>query len=189
MSDKVGNRRLSFMEDGLSMANSDKKMSLIAERRQSTMPRKSIYTRRLSNSVSHSSRKSSQDLTFTRLRFQNTYRTEPNENEIFQPYKVEPKLYALLEESLKDKKYDAQKSMSLSKELSENIMRELRLCMSNMSPRYKIVSHVLIGEMLGQDIRLASRCLWDTNFDNSASVIYKNGSLYAVATVYAVYFE
>lgn len=41
----------------------------------------------------------------------------------------------------------------------------------------------------GQDIRVASRCLWDNDKDNTASVTYTNSSLYAVATIFAVYFE
>ncbi len=40
-----------------------------------------------------------------------------------------------------------------------------------------------------QDIRVASRCLWDIEKDNSVSVVYKNSSIYAVATVFAIYFE
>ena len=80
-----------------------------------------------------------------------------------------------------------------------------------LSPRYKLVTHVVIGEVKGlfllhlfvlknlieiilinnkgQDIRCGSRCLWDSNVDNMASASYKNSSIYAVGTVFAVYFE
>jgi hypothetical protein len=145
--------------------------------------------RRLSYSMSHSSRKSSQDLSYPRIRLQNTYRMEPGESEKFKPYKVEPKLYALLEETLKNRKYDPTKSAYLCKELSKEMMSETRLIMNNASMRYKLVAHVVIGEMSGQDLRVGSRCLWDNNQDNCVTVVYKNSSLYAVATVFAIYYE
>ena len=187
-------RRLSFVDDQSlpnSISEAKKSFAASTERRQSVwnpQRTKSIFTRRVSHSLSHSSRKSSQDLT-PKIKYQNTYRTEPEENERFQAYKIEPKLYAMLKEALKDKKFHAIQSGPFSKELSQDILREVKLLMNNLSPRYKLVSHVVIGEMLDQDIRFGSRCLWDTNYDNSASVVYKNGSLYAVATVFAIYFE
>lgn len=202
-------RRLSFIETD-SQANSDhesskKRQSQAAQslnnsmdRRQSiwnpnnSQPRKSVYQRRMSYALSQGSRKSSQDLStgYPRIRLQNTYRTEPNnDQERFKPYKLEPKLYNVLEDHLKEKKYDANKTAQLTKELSQLVMRETRLLMNNSSPRYKLVSHVLVGEMKNQDIRHGSRCLWDNNLDNYVSVVYKNSSLFAVATVFALYYE
>lgn len=161
-----------------------------------SMPRKSVYQRRMSYAHSQGSRKSSQDLSagggagYSRIRLANTYRTEPNsDQEKFKPFKLEPKLYAVLEEALKEKKYDPNKSAQLTKELSQIVMRETRLLMNASSPRYKLVSHVLVGEMKNQDIRHGSRCLWDNNLDNFVSVVYKNSSLFAVATVFALYYE
>ena len=197
-------RRLSFMDPppllgqsgGMSGSGSGGGLGASNDRRQSTwnQPRKSIFPagnmgRRLSHSLSHSSRKSSHDLYPPKVKLQNTYRTEPNEDERFLAYKVEPKLFALLRDALKGKKYSSIQSGTFSKELSKDIMRETRLIMNNASPRYKLIAHVVIGEAQGQDIRFGSRCLWDSGFDNSASATYKNDSLYAVATVYAIYFE
>ena len=198
----LSQRRLSFVEDqSVTNSNSDDRnkgtrasnaqLAGSIERRQSVwnQSRKSIYPRRLSHSMSHSSRKSSQDLqAVPRIRYQNTYRMGPDDATKFQPYKIEPKLYAYLEHALKDKKYEASRSAILTKELSQNIMLETRNAMAANS-RYKLVSHVVIGEMQGQDVRFGSRCLWDTNQDNMVSVVYKNGSLYVVATVFAIYFE
>lgn len=191
-------RRLSFVDDQ-SMSDIDKKRpsqlapinGLSSERRQSIWnpSRKSVNNRRLSFSMSQGSRKSSQDLIDNRIRLQNTYRTEPNEHEKFMAYKLEPKLYALLEEALKDEVYDASKTSILVKDLSQQIMRETRLVMNSSSPRYKLIAHATIGEMKNQDIRFGSRCLWDNNLDNVASVVYKNSYLFAVATIFAVYFE
>jgi hypothetical protein len=62
-------------------------------------------------------------------------------------------------------------------------MKELAL------PRYKFVSHVMIGQNADQGINFASRSVWNTSTDNFASATYRNGSLFAIATVFAVYFE
>jgi hypothetical protein len=55
--------------------------------------------------------------------------------------------------------------------------------------RHKIVVQVTIGEVHGQGVRIASRCLWDTETDNHASSTFQNPYLYCVAMVFAVYFE
>ena len=55
--------------------------------------------------------------------------------------------------------------------------------------RYRIMCIVSIGQLDEQGIQLVSRCVWDTNRDTSASGSYKNKSLFAVATVFAVYLE
>lgn len=49
-------------------------------------------------------------------------------------------------------------------------------------PRYKIVVQVTIGEMKSQGVRVASRCLWDTDSDNYASYSFKNVSVWVFAT-------
>lgn len=192
-------RRLSFMDPPPNLGTPTTTTgSNNNDRRQSTWnpaARKSIFPgmantgRRLSHSLSHSSRKSSHDIYPPKVKLQNTYRTEPNDDEKFHAYKIEPKLYELLEDALKGKKYSQIQTGTFSKELSQDIMREARLIMNNASARYKIVAHVLISEATGQDIRFGSRCIWDNSFDNSASAVYKNESLYAVATVFAIYFE
>jgi hypothetical protein len=152
-------------------------------------PRQSVFNRRFSHSMSFSSRKSSQDLPLaTRSRYQNTYRLNPDEQSKFYAYKVEPKIYATLEHGLKGRTYEPAKCSLLAKELSEDIMRETRNCLVHSS-RYKLVAHVSIGQLLDQDVRSASRCLWDANFDNYVNVCYKTNDIFAVATLFAVYFE
>ena len=43
-------------------------------------------------------------------------------------------------------------------------------------PSYKIVVQTVIGELGGQGIRVASKCLWDDKNDNWASYTYMNVS-------------
>lgn len=56
-------------------------------------------------------------------------------------------------------------------------------------PRYKIVVVTHIGQLNGQGMQIGSRCLWDPTTDTFASYVFQNTSLFALATVYAVYFE
>ena len=101
----------------------------------------------MSNSF-ESRKSSSQDTGFNKVRYQNTYRTGPDEDEVFHPFKLEPKIYDILERHLHGKKYDAHKTPVLVKELTNEISREARNC-SITSPRYKLVTHVVIAENKG----------------------------------------
>jgi len=73
-------------------------------------------------------------------------------------------------------------SMQLSEAIKDRI-KALHL------PRYKLICTVVIGQNSGQSMRHASRWLWDADNDGFASVSYDNGSLFATATVYVVYYD
>lgn len=55
--------------------------------------------------------------------------------------------------------------------------------------RYKLISLATIGEKKDQDVRVGSRCVWDTQWDSFATATFQNPHIYAVATVYALYYE
>ena len=56
-------------------------------------------------------------------------------------------------------------------------------------PRYKIICNVVIGQRQHQAIRFASRCLWNSNLVSCASASYENSTLFAIATVYGLYYD
>ncbi|XP_010122824.1 PREDICTED: tctex1 domain-containing protein 1, partial [Chlamydotis macqueenii] len=58
-----------------------------------------------------------------------------------------------------------------------------------MIPRYKIVVLTHIGQLNEQSMQIGSQCLWDPASDTFSSYVFKNTSLFALANVYAVYFE
>lgn len=58
-----------------------------------------------------------------------------------------------------------------------------------MIPRYKLIVIVHIGQLNSQNIFIGSRCLWDPKSDTFSSYVFRNSSLFALASVYAVYFE
>jgi len=97
-----------------------------------------------------------------------------------------PDAGSLLETFLDGESYEACKCSQLALQLSDVIKdrtKELSL------PRYKVVVNVVIGQNAGQSVSCVSRSLWNANTDDFASASYRNASLFAVATVFAVYFE
>ncbi|XP_072173391.1 dynein light chain Tctex-type protein 2B-like [Diadema setosum] len=121
-----------------------------------------------------------------RIRYENTYRLQPEEKETFDSCKVRDFVGELLEMRLKTEKYNPRTVPSLTVNLSDVIKARVK---KMGFKRYKIVCHLVIGEQNGQDVNVASRCVWDPKIDSMATAKYTNSSLYAVATVYAVYFE
>lgn len=120
------------------------------------------------------------------VKFENTYRIDPDKNCKFHAGVVERMLAGLLESFLDGELYEARKCAQISQNLTDVIKGRMKeLSMS----RYKFVSNVLIGQNSGQSISFASRSIWNTATDNFASATYRNGSLFAVATVFAVYYE
>lgn len=115
---------------------------------------------------------------------ENTYKMAPDRK--FPEGDVRLILEEILTDRLAETKYDAEHCRQLSKSISDTVknrVKELKI------ERYKIICLVHIGQMGNQGMRIGSRCLWDTNFDTYSSFVFKNGSLFAAATVYGVYFE
>ena len=100
---------------------------------------------------------------------------KPQEHEKFRANEVIKTVKALLDERLKGKKYDSNESAQLSKELCTEIKEKVK---EIGAPRHKLVVQVTIGEVQGQGVRIASRCLWDVETDNHASAYYTNPHLY-----------
>jgi hypothetical protein len=117
-------------------------------------------------------------------KIENTYRMQPSRS--FPSGQVQLIIRQLLEKYLEHEQYKPELCRQMSKSLSEVIRARVK---DLMVPRYKIVCLVHIGQLGEQCIRIGSRCLWDSSCDTFASYEFKNSSLFAVCTVYAVYAE
>ena len=115
--------------------------------------------------------------------YQNTYKIEPDQR--FEVCAVKSIIQQTLS-TLGDLTYDSHRCREHCKTLSNLI--EKRVKQLNYK-RYKIVCCVTIGELRGQGLHLASRCIWDSEKDNYATASYENSSLLAVGTVYGVYMD
>lgn len=120
------------------------------------------------------------------IRYENTYKMEPEEGETFIPYKVRDIVEEVLRESLEGVSYDPVECSSLTGELSDRIKMEVK---DLIMPRYKIVVHVILGQKMGQAFQAASRCVWDHELDNCVSVTHETTALFATATVYGICFD
>ncbi|XP_074953436.1 dynein light chain Tctex-type 5 [Phalacrocorax aristotelis] len=87
---------------------------------------------------------------------------------------------------LREQPYEPTRCRDVAKDLAEVIKARVK---DLMIPRYKIVVVIHIGQLNEQSMQIGSRCLWDPASDTFSSYVFKNMSLFALATVYAVYFE
>lgn len=119
-----------------------------------------------------------------KIAYENTYKMEPPKK--FRPDQVKPIIEKVLATNLEGKKYDPIECSILSKALADDIkarVKELQF------ERYKVLSLVTIGQRSDQGVSVGSRFLWDHDRDSFAASSWYNKHLYAVGTVYAVYYE
>jgi hypothetical protein len=109
---------------------------------------------------------------------QNSYKLEPDRR--FPVQEVQKVVEQVLKENLKNKKYEREKCSKLCPSLSRLIQDKAK---SIGLQRYKLITVVLIGENKSQSARVASRCLWNENFDSYASASFYTETLFAQATV------
>ncbi|MBN3302226.1 TC1DA protein, partial [Amia calva] len=115
---------------------------------------------------------------------ENTFQTAPAKR--FPVATVNNILKDVLTSYLQEERYEAELCRQMTKTISEVIKARVK---DLMIPRYKIIVLISIGQLNEQNMRVGSRCLWDPTNDTFSSYSFRNDSLFAVANVYAVYFE
>ncbi|THD25898.1 Tctex1 domain-containing protein 1 [Fasciola hepatica] len=122
------------------------------------------------------------------VKYENTYRMQPKENECIKQKKLNDMVDDVLKHSLQSETYDPRKAESLTLNLANVLRKRAReICTPS---RYKIIAQVNIGSCKNTTVSLSSRALWhaDSN-DTFVESTFSNSSIYAVALVYCVYFE
>ena len=174
----------------------------IAERRSSKvrniLPRNSILLTSSGglnsgyNSGSRQRRQSSRNSSYRPgydrrlIRYENTYRMEPNDNHKLDLARVRRVATSVLESAITGYKYDA----NLAKQFSMTLADRLRGQIKQMPfPRYKIVVLVSIGQKTGQDLRIISRCVWDAKLDRHFTITKETSDAYVTVTICYVYTE
>jgi hypothetical protein len=98
---------------------------------------------------------------------------------------VQEVIHQVLKSNLADKTYDSEEALKWTQTISDEIkaaIKELGL------DRYKIVVQTVIGEQRGEGVKMACRCLWDSDTDNYAQDVFINETLFCVAAAYGIYF-
>ncbi|NWY42323.1 TC1D4 protein, partial [Sylvia atricapilla] len=121
-----------------------------------------------------------------KTRLENTYRIGPDKGCKFDAKQVQQVLERTLACALGTAAYNPQGSAPLAQSLTELLQNQAK---EVVPPRYKLVCHVVLGQQGQHSLVVASRGLWDPETDSFASATFSNASLFAVATVYGVYFE
>ncbi|XP_077988562.1 dynein light chain Tctex-type protein 2B-like [Glandiceps talaboti] len=121
-----------------------------------------------------------------KLNLENTYKMVPGDYQRFSASRVERMLNNVLNTHLVGKTYDAKTATTLTINIAEVVKHKTKLMGFE---RHKIIADVVIGNVADQGAEISSRCLWDAKTDGFASTYFRNGTLFAVATVYAIYFE
>ena len=77
-----------------------------------------------------------------------------------------------------------------AKRQAETIVNEIRAaCKTLPYPSYKMVIQSVIGQVAGQGVRVASKCLWDSANDNYSNFTYSNSSLFCTVMIFGIYYE
>ncbi|XP_066228290.1 dynein light chain Tctex-type 5 [Saccopteryx leptura] len=118
------------------------------------------------------------------VQMENTYQLGPTKH--FPVITVNRILKDVLTSYLQEEQYEPELCKQLTKTIAEVIKGQVK---DLMIPRFKLIVIVHIGPLNGQCILIGSRCLWNTKSDNFSSYVFRNSSLFALANVYAVYFE
>jgi hypothetical protein len=119
-------------------------------------------------------------------KFENTYKMVPDVGKTFMAMRAQNLMAETLHKFLDGVKYDPRRCAILIKVIAENIKQQIR----DMNiPRFKVICHVVIGQSGGQGLEIGSRALWDDRYDNHATATFDSSSIFAAATVYAVYYE
>ena len=122
-----------------------------------------------------------------KVKYENTYRMEPNNNLKFDVKRVEKAADASLQFHLSQTRtYNRDKCASTSSLIADDIKKRVK---AMNFPRYKIIVHVTIGQCFDQDMTVASRGLMDLNQDSCAKADFKQGDVYALALIYGLYNE
>ena len=122
-----------------------------------------------------------------RMALENTYQIEPTASEKFDVTKVKQ----AIEDSfrlylVKQSAYNQAKCKQITKLISDDVKGRVKKLGFK---RYKYVVSVVVGQTKEQGLEYASRCVWNTDTDNVATVIRQHKDMYVVVNVYGIYFE
>ncbi|XP_071492841.1 dynein light chain Tctex-type 5-B-like [Diadema antillarum] len=120
------------------------------------------------------------------VRVENTYQLGPQSECTFRPLRVRREVESLVETILADERYDASRCGFITVRITEAVKDRVKTLGFS---RHKLVVQTMLSSASGQSFEIASRCLWNAETDNYTTVVYQNPSLFAVVSVYGLYYE
>lgn len=117
------------------------------------------------------------------VKYENTFKIGPDNG--FEAAKARGLIAQTLKEYLTGVEYPPN-----ARKLTTLITEEIKKRVKSLGyARYKYVVTLTICPAARQSMQIVSRCLWNKDTDNFAEVTFKTANIYAVATLYACYFE
>lgn len=95
----------------------------------------------------------------------------PMYKDSFHPSQAKAIIKEVLHAKLGSKTYNPELTSQWTREIADEIKHKLK---ELSLPRYKFVVNVAIGEQRGEGIRIACRCLWDSDTDAFAEEVFMN---------------
>uniref|UniRef100_A0A7S1G226 Dynein light chain n=1 Tax=Bicosoecida sp. CB-2014 TaxID=1486930 RepID=A0A7S1G226_9STRA len=119
--------------------------------------------------------------------YEPTYLMKPKSEELkFRPSQVRKITTEVVHSTLDGKTWNGEEEAMWTVQIAEEIKRRVK---ELNVPRYKIIVQVTLGEVKSQGVRVASRCLWDTDTDNYCSYSHKSETMWCVVMVFGTYTE
>ncbi|KAL8568357.1 hypothetical protein ACOMHN_040930 [Nucella lapillus] len=113
--------------------------------------------------------------------------TASEADQLFKMKMVEKCAQMVLSEKLKDVAYDPNNCRDICPDLASAILNKIR---GFSLQQYKTVCVVSLGSLKEKPgVQFGSRCLWNKDTDSFVNVKYSNGSVYAVALIFGLYFD
>ncbi|XP_054752734.2 dynein light chain Tctex-type 4-like [Lytechinus pictus] len=120
------------------------------------------------------------------VRLENTYQLGPDRQHTFRPLRVQHEVELLLDQILEKERYDPSRSGFLTVSIAEAVKDRVKTL---GFVRHKLVVQTMLSSAGGQSFEIASRCLWNADTDNYTTAVYQNPTLFAIVSVYGLYYE
>jgi hypothetical protein len=120
------------------------------------------------------------------IRYENTFRMEPNADHKVDIARLHRVATSVIETAISGYKYDPKQGKQFSLALAERVRGQIKQLPFQ---RYKLVVQVSIGQKKGQDLRVASRCMWDVKWDRHLTISKETQDAYVTVTIFLVYTE
>ena len=120
------------------------------------------------------------------IRYENTFRMEPESEHRVDIARIHRVISSVLETAITGYNYDGSQAKQFTLTLADRIRGQMKQL---VYPRYKIVSQVCMGQKKNQDLRMASRCIWDTKWDRHVTITKETANAYLTVLIFCVYTE
>ena len=91
----------------------------------------------------------------------------------------------IVKAKLQGQTFNAQEYSTWCKEIADETKAELKAL--GKDKRYKFLVQCIIGQNIGQGVRVGSRQFWDEDTDDVTWVTYVNDQLFCMVSAFAVY--